>query len=77
MVTDSGIDNHHIFDFSIPRGATGATGPMGPHLIESCYFVLKNIPNCLAISPNHKIPFSDIELCSSDICKINNLEHTI
>lgn len=28
-VTDSGTPNNHIFDFTIPRGATGATGPKG------------------------------------------------
>lgn len=28
-VTDSGSENSHIFDFVIPRGATGATGPKG------------------------------------------------
>ena len=28
-MTDSGTENSHIFDFVIPRGATGATGPKG------------------------------------------------
>ena len=42
-ISDSGEGNNHIFDFVIPRGATGATGPKGEEgpVKTQCLFAAK------------------------------------